>query len=238
MEMDTIIFDVDDTLYDQALPFKITYKKLFDQPLTEAELNQLYTVSRKHSDVLFDKWEAGEIPVQELQIRRMTQACEEFGIAITEQKALEFQNAYVKEQRKIVLFDEVKQLLDDLYQQNKQLAVLTNGETDHQSMKIKQLNLTNWIPAEHLFISGAIGYAKPKQEVFNVLEDQLQLDTRKTIYIGDSFHHDIVGAKKAGWQAIWMNHRKRDMPESSYKPDLEVHSAKELYEALSRCNRL
>ncbi|MBM7570028.1 HAD family hydrolase [Aquibacillus albus] len=226
--MDTIIFDVDDTLYDQALSFKNTFKKMFQESFSDEELDQLYLASRKHSDALFDKSEAGEISILDMQVHRITAACEEFGIPINYQKAVDFQEAYVAEQKKITLFDEVEELLEALYQENKQLAVLTNGEEKHQSMKIQQLGLARWIPEEHMFISGAIGHAKPKQEAFHIIEEKLQLNKKKTVYIGDSFDNDIVGAKQVGWHAIWMNHRNRNMPESPFKPDKIVYNAKEL----------
>lgn len=230
--MKTIIFDVDDTLYDQAQSFKNTCKQMFDRSFTEKELDRFYITSRKHSDALFDKSEAGEVSQIEMQIRRITAACEEFKIPITDEQAMAFQEAYVKEQKKISLFPEVEELFDALSKENKQLGILTNGAEGHQSMKIKQLNLTRWIPEEHIFISGSVGHAKPKREVFDIIEKKLQLNPVETVYIGDSFDNDIVGAKNAGWHAIWMNHRNRSMPEDSVKPDKEVHSAKELLEVV------
>ncbi|MEH7236399.1 HAD family hydrolase [Bacillus sp. JJ1562] len=53
------------------------------------------------------------------------------------------------------------------------------------------------------FISGTIGHAKPKREVFDFIEQKMDLDQTKTVYIGDNFEKDIIGAKEAGWQAIW-----------------------------------
>ncbi|WP_249870754.1 HAD family hydrolase [Oceanobacillus saliphilus] len=231
--MDTIIFDVDDTLYDQAASFKNTCKKMIDTPFTDLELDNLYIISRKYSDALFDDQVAGKITVQEMHIRRMKDACAEVGIEMTAQQAIDFQEAYVAEQQKIVLFDEVIELMDLLVEKNKQLAVLTNGAEGHQAMKINQLKLDRWIPKENMFISGAIGHAKPSKEVFTVLENKLGLDKSKTVYIGDSFANDIVGAKQSGWHAVWMNHRKRNMPEDSVKPDKVVYSAKELLEIFS-----
>ncbi|WP_339226985.1 HAD family hydrolase [Oceanobacillus sp. FSL K6-2867] len=226
--MDTIIFDVDDTLYDQAASFKNTCKKMMDAPFTDEELNKLYIISRKHSDALFDDQVAGKITTEEMHIRRIKDACTEMGIVITNGQALDFQEAYIAEQQKIALFDEVIELLDLLLANNKQLAILTNGDEAHQSMKINQLKLERWVSKENTFISGAVGHAKPSQEVFTVLENKLGLDKNKTVYIGDSFANDIVGAKQAGWHAVWMNHRKRDMPEGSVTPDKVVYSAREL----------
>lgn len=219
---------MDDTLYDQAETFRRTCKKMLDVSLTEQELNNLYLISRKHSDALFDDQVAGRISIEEMHIRRIKDACAEIGIEITAEQALEFQRFYVQEQGKIELFDEVIELLDCLVANKKQLAVLTNGPEGHQAMKIDQLKLKKWIPDDHLFISGTIGHAKPAKEAFCFIEKKLDLSKENTVYIGDSFANDVVGAKQVGWRTVWMNHRKRAMPESPVKPDKVVYSAKEL----------
>ncbi|MCT1902858.1 HAD family hydrolase [Oceanobacillus sojae] len=226
--MDTIIFDMDDTLYDQSATFKTTCKKVLNISLEDSELDNLYLLSRKYSDELFDDQTAGKITMKEMHIRRIKDACADMGIEISAEQAVEFQNTYVQEQGKIELFEEAVQLLDYLAADKKQLAVLTNGAEDHQAMKIKQLKLNKWIPEDYLFISGAIGHAKPSVEAFHFIEDKLDLTKAKTIYVGDSFANDVVGAKQAGWQAVWMNHRHRQMPEAAVKPDKIVYSAKEL----------
>lgn len=227
--METIIFDVDDTLYDQALSFHHTFKEIFDGSFTYEEIDHIYKVSRKYSERLFDQSEAGEISQFDWQTGRIILACKDFDIPIDVEKAAAFHEAYVAEQQNIALFPEVEELLDVLYKEGKQLAILTNGEEQHQTRKINQLNLIKWIPIENTFISGTLGHAKPKREVFEIMEEKLHLDKTKTVYIGDSFEKDIVGAKQVGWQAIWMNHRKRVMPRDvPFKPDQEVCSAKEL----------
>ncbi|WP_186579974.1 HAD family hydrolase [Aquibacillus kalidii] len=226
--METIIFDVDDTLYDQTLPFKIACKKVIQTPLSDEEMERLYVISRKYSDALFERWESGEVSSHELHTYRITAACLEFDIKISEQSAVRFQEVYLAEQNKIMLYSEVEELIETLYQQNKQLAVLTNGKAGHQSMKIKQLGLSRWIPEQHIFISGAVGHAKPSREVFNHIEDKLQLDKAKTVYIGDSFENDIIGAKQAGWKAIWVNHRQRKSLSDDIVADKIVNSPEEL----------
>lgn len=227
--MDTIIFDVDDTLYDQALSFHNTFRTLFEGTFTYEEIDQIYKVSRKYSEILFDQSEAGEITQFEWQTGRIIAACNDFDIPIDMKKAADFHEAYVAEQQNITLFPEVEELLDVLYKEGQQLAILTNGEEQHQTRKINQLKLSKWIPVENTFISGTLGHAKPKREIFEIIEEKLQLDKSKTVYIGDSFEKDIVGAKQVGWQAIWMNHRKRELStDARFKPDQEVFNAKEL----------
>ncbi|GAA5416077.1 pyrimidine 5'-nucleotidase YjjG [Paraliobacillus ryukyuensis] len=225
----TIIFDVDDTLYDQSRPFKIAAQAFFDRTFTEEELHELYISSRKFSDELFHQSTTGEVSVEDLQVYRITEAAKTFEITLNRQEALHFQADYLAELKKMTLFEEVEQLLTLLHQQDDiQLAVLTNGEKEHQAMKIDKLRLDRWIPDNHLFISGALGVAKPDKRVFEIIEVQLGLDKENTIYIGDSFDHDIVGAKQVGWKAIWMNHRKRTAPRKDLAPDYEVQHPKAL----------
>ncbi|MBM4765474.1 HAD family hydrolase [Bacillus sp. B15-48] len=227
--MDTIIFDVDDTLYDQAHSFHKTVRMLFQEPLSDEGIDELYKASRKYSEILFDQSEAGEISLFEWQTGRIIAACKDFNIPIDTEKATIFHETYAAEQKNISLFPEVEELLNVLTKEGKQLGILTNGEEKHQAMKIKQLGLSRWVSEEKIFISGTIGHAKPKREVFDFIEEKMNLDQSKTVYIGDNFEKDIIGAKQAGWQAVWMNHRKKDLPANAiYRPDQEVHSAKEL----------
>ncbi len=226
--METIIFDLDDTLYDQLEPFKKAFEMSFPH-LLGVPVEKLYVSSRKHSDAMFDKSEAGMISLEELHCYRITAAFQEFEITISRAEALKFQEIYQKEQQKIALFSDIKVLLDKL-QGQAQLAVLTNGPYEHQLMKMNQLGLTRWIPKENFFISEAIGAAKPNLQAFLFIEKKLKLSKRNTVYIGDSFQNDTVGAKQAGWKAIWLNHRRKTAPISAVRPDHTVCSPAELFQ--------
>ncbi|GAA0295597.1 putative hydrolase of the HAD superfamily [Gracilibacillus halotolerans] len=231
--MQTIIFDVDDTLYDQSLSFYRTVRHLISNELSDEQIAAIFKASRKHSEYLFDLSEAGKITRKEWQIGRMKRALEDFNIKITEEEAENFHNHYVKEQSNIELFPEIKELLQELKLAGYPLGILTNGEKNHQQMKIDQLQLHHWVRHDHTFISGAYGYAKPMKEIFEIVEHQLHLSSDQITYIGDSYEKDIIGAKSVGWKAIWMNHRKKAKPKGiNLSPDNEVHSAKQLYELI------
>lgn len=229
--MDTIIFDVDDTVYDQLKPFKNAFASNFKH-LSNVPINKLFISSRKHSDSLFDKSEAGTVSLLELHTYRIKAACKEFDIEINENEAITFQRTYEEEQNKITLFPEIERLLELLNKRGKQLGILTNGPHQHQLMKINQLGLTRWIPKENIFISEAIGCAKPTSLAFETVEKKLLLNKKYTVYIGDSFDNDVIGAKQAGWNSIWMNHRKRDSPQSTIQPDKYIYTQKELLDLI------
>nr|WP_035724439.1 HAD family hydrolase [Gracilibacillus boraciitolerans] len=227
--MKTIIFDVDDTLYDQLQPFHKAVHQQLNTSFNNDEIKALYLASRKYSDEVFEKhMNGGEITALDLQTYRITKACQDFGISLTYQQAVTFQETYLHEQQQIQLFPAIVELLDSLYANNKQLAILTNGEVDHQMMKVQRLGITQWVPAEHIFVSARVGYSKPSQKLFEYVENTLELDKDHTVYIGDSFENDIIGAKQMGWSAIWMNHRQRTKPVSNHQPDHTIESSDDL----------
>ncbi|WP_342471574.1 HAD family hydrolase [Metasolibacillus sp. FSL H7-0170] len=226
--METIIFDVDDTLYDQLQPFQKAFNKYFNH-LHSFPIEQLYIASRKYSDKVFNS----PMSQHEQQIYRITSACRDFGISISKDIAIQFQKTYEDEQQKIILFPEIHLLLEKLLQKNKQLAVLTNGPFEHQMKKVQQLQLTRWIPENNIFISGGIGHVKPSPLAFQFVEQKLCLQKQRTVYIGDSYENDIIGAKQVGWQAVWFNHRNKKQPNVPYLADQIITSPAALLKHLN-----
>lgn len=52
-------------------------------------------------------------------------------------------------------------------------------------------------------------------------------------YVGDSFENDIAGAKAAGWNAVWYNHRDHQAA-GDVKPDAVVRSEEELIACMKK----
>ena len=68
-----ILFDVDDTLYDQTVPFKEAYAEFFgDNP--EIPVDVIYPVTRKYSDQVYSQAMAGQITMEEMYIYRVQKA--------------------------------------------------------------------------------------------------------------------------------------------------------------------
>lgn len=225
--MATIIFDVDDTLYDQLIPFRNAFHETICE-VSLAEINHLYRLNREKSDALFEESESGALPKIEMQVMRIQYACDQAKMPISRETALDFQKAYEEEQKQLTLYPAIENLLDKLAQNDHQLAVLTNGAADHQQKKIDQLGLAKWIDQDQMFISGELGKMKPDKAVFKMVESALTLGDEKPIYIGDSFQNDIVGGKKAGWIVIWLNTRHNKRTNESIQPDKTIQHPVEL----------
>jgi putative hydrolase of the HAD superfamily len=226
-QLSTVIFDVDDTLYDQLFPFKQALVNSFDYPFSEADIDTLYLLSRKYSDDVFEEEQSGEITTEDLQVYRITQSLKDLGYDISKQQALHFQEAYVACQNNITLIPEVKDLLDYLTAKDVTLAILTNGNADHQQMKITQLGMDQWVKPDHQFISGALPFQKPDKRVFDHIVDTLNLNKDTTFYVGDAYVNDVLGAKGAGLSVVWFNHRLR-APEKEIAPDYTATTAEDL----------
>ncbi|MGO0883012.1 HAD family hydrolase [Clostridioides difficile] len=191
--------------------------------------------SRKHSDEVFHLTESGKMSIEEMHVYRIIKAFEELGSYITEKDAQNFQDEYIYQQSQITLIPEMEQVLNFAKEKNIKRGIITNGPSSHQRMKLKQLNIEKWIDEKNIFISSEVGFSKPDVNIFRLAEKFMSLDRENTYYIGDSYKNDVVGAKKAGWKSIWINHREHRVEELVYKPDsiiLDYQEIQLLYKEL------
>ncbi|WHA09816.1 HAD family hydrolase [Enterococcus montenegrensis] len=210
--INAIVFDVDDTIYDQQQPFRNAVHRII--PLvTDNDMHDLYIRFRFHSDETFCKVAKGEWTLTYMRNLRIMESLKDLDYPqITEATALEFQKIYEEELDNIVMHDAVFETLNFLKAQNIPISIITNGPTDHQYKKIIQLNLLNWVKEDNVIISQATGFQKPDREIFQLAEKEFNLTAENTLYVGDSFENDVVGAKSAGWKSLWFNHRNRQIP--------------------------
>ncbi|MBC1669463.1 HAD family hydrolase [Listeria welshimeri] len=226
--MINLIFDVDDTVYDQLKPFEEAFKTVFEKadPL---KIENLYIKSRFYSDEVYHRVVRGEMPKAEMHIYRITQALNDFDYQITKKEAEAFQRAYEQNQRKIELSSGIKEILTWAKKNDITMGIITNGPKEHQQHKINDLQINDYIPANHTFISGGVGIEKPDKKIFELVEKQIGINCAETYYIGDSFENDVIGSKSAGWNAIWLNRRQHIQPKNAaYQPDYCIKNEQEL----------
>lgn len=230
---EAIIFDVDDTIYDQQQPFRNAVQKVFPH-VRSSHMHSLYIRFRVHSDENFNKVITGDWTLTYMRNYRICRSLEELDYpTISDEQALLFQQVYEAELDTIVMHEEVRRTLNFLQEQNIALGIITNGPTDHQHKKIMQLDLLNWVHPDHVIISQATGYEKPDKEIFKLAEKQFKLTPEKTLYVGDNFDNDVVGSKRAGWKALWFNHRQRTLAKETLPThDIEITSFEELLPAI------
>lgn len=229
-----IIFDMDDTLYDQLTIFENAYDEVFKR-YDDFEVADIFKANVKYAGECFEKKEAGIMSTEEMYRYRITKAFSDYGISISKDDSVKFQKSYMKHQKLIEITDGIKEALDYGKENNITMAIITNGPDEHQTKKLGLLDLNRWFDEEHIFISGRVKIAKPDIRIFKHVEDKLNLNIEDTYYLGDSLTHDILGAKKAGWKVIWMNRMNYQLPHDfPVVPDYIINDDRDLIKLLKK----
>lgn len=203
-----LVFDVDDTLYEQIVPFENAYNSLFDMDI---DMEKFYLLSRYYSDVKFEASRNGEMTMDEYHIYRIQEAAKDLGVFLTDEQALNMQKEYKMNQQKLQMSNVTINILKLARKNNVKLGIITNGPSEHQWSKIEALGVERWIDKENIIVSGDYSINKPDVRIFEIMQEKLQLPNDFLYYIGDSIENDIVGANNAGWKYIWINRYKQKL---------------------------
>ena len=192
-----VIFDLDDTLYSKSEVFFKTFCQ-FATPSIDAE--SLYSTYQKRSDEAFEKFSAGKITLSQSHQTRVANTFKDVGIELSSEKTQAFIKAYQDTLNAITLSEEWIEVFQQCNKESYQMAILTNGPTNHQKNKLYQLNLSKWIPEDFWFISESIQAKKPSIQAFHHVESKISAD--EYFMIGDDIKTDITGAIQANWHPI------------------------------------
>ncbi len=122
------------------------------------------------------------------------------------------------------LIDGARALLSDLGRRYA-LGLLTNGPSDLQWHKINVLGIRSCF--NHIIVSGDIGIQKPDRRVFAAILQQVQATPRQSVYVGNSYQIDIIGAHNAGMRSVWIIPNGEQEPEET-AADMTIAQLSEL----------
>lgn len=230
--VNTIIFDIDDTLYDNQKVFNQAFEQAFKEKNFAYDPLELFLCFRKNSDLLFNDFSKGKLPKDKYRYQRLNQTLKSMGYQdISKSESDIFQNAYSDNLDRIEIEASMLKTIIFLKNNNFNIGVITNGPHDRQWRKIRTLGLENWIDKKNIFVSGDYQVSKPSIEIFKICEQHMKLSNpNQILYVGDSFENDVIGAKSAGWQVLWANHRGMKSPQGAiYKPDFVSYHFDNIY---------
>jgi HAD superfamily hydrolase (TIGR01509 family) len=101
------------------------------------------------------------------------------------------------------------------------LFALSNGNADLKRCGIADLF------AGHITASAA-GFPKPDARIFARLLDLAGVEPQQVLHIGDDPLTDVVGAIRAGMQAVWLNRDAREWPKSFGRPPRTITTLAEI----------
>jgi len=225
-QIKAITFDLDDTLFDRTEAQRRTLRLImqeFSYLFAGFDEDVVADTFYKSDEIAMQGWEAGS-SFEATRINR----CRIFlnALGLDEKYADEINKTYLRLYPSINVPVKGSQSVIDQLMGKFQLGVISNGAPDVQYRKLEKIGI------RHLFncivISDEVGYRKPDPRIFEIALRLLNRKPEECLHIGDSYNADIIGAKKAGFQACWLNPDREQMPEVDIKPDFEISSLEDI----------
>ena len=254
MPINTIIFDLDDTLLWDKKSIQTAFEKTCEYAATKYQVSpsEFEVAVRQEARKLYEGYETydytvliGINPFEGLwgtfddptdSFQKMkeivptyrkdawTLGLKVFGIDDPIFGA-ELGERFVEERKKApFVYEDTWAVLDEL-KGNYQLVLLTNGSPSLQNLK---LEITPEIRPyfDHVIISGDFGKGKPDASLFEFMMEKAGIPASEGIMVGDNLNTDIKGSARVGMRNVWIN-REGIQNETEEKPTYEVASLTE-----------
>lgn len=205
-----LFFDLDHTIWDFETNAKETLNDLYKQHhLIDKGIDDFDAFFEKysyHNERLWDKYTKGLIKQDELRWKRMWLTLLDYKIAdenLSRQLAINFLHVLPT---KTNLFPHTIEVLEYLTQKKYVLHLITNGFEIVQHSKIKNCKIEQYFT--EVITSEASNSLKPHKEIFDFALQKSGALLQESIMIGDNQEADIIGAKNAGMDTVFVNHLK------------------------------
>lgn len=262
MSVNTIIFDLDDTLLWDKKSIKTAFEKTCEYAASKYDIDpaRLEESVRQQARSLYESYETYDYtvliginpfeglwgtfddPTESFQKMKEIVPTYRKDAWTNGLKALDIDDStlgaelgerFVEERKKSpFVYEDTYAVLDELKGKYK-LVLLTNGAPSLQNLK---LEITPEIVPyfDHVIISGDFGKGKPDASLFEYMMDKAGITASEGIMVGDNLNTDILGSSRVGMKNVWIN-REGNVNESQVNPTYEVNSLtkfKELLETL------
>ncbi|MFW9810625.1 MAG: HAD family hydrolase [Candidatus Thorarchaeota archaeon] len=240
-EFEAVIFDLDSTLTDtHRYPIIATEWLLVKSGVTSEQeiasyVRHLVTRYREAIQAIVE----GAPFRSPFDIIRtaMEQSLEDFNLN-TDQKIVDeatqrFKSLHIELS---TVYSGVTELLDSLLGKGKALGVISNSFIGHANIILKKLELDHYFSS--VIDCGDVQGFKPMSSLFLRVARDLDVEASKSIYVGDEYYADMVGAKGVGMTTIWINKWERSLSDLVDKhgaettPDFVLDSVSEMNKML------
>jgi HAD superfamily hydrolase (TIGR01549 family) len=218
----SIIFDLDNTLYNYhhchktsiskafnwlAIKYKINsndFEEIFNN-ISSSLKNELLNTASSHNKSIYFK-----------------QLLENFNVDLS--GLVEINEVYWSTFfDTMICFDGLKEFITWNKSLGIKIGILTDYETEFQIQKLDKLNLLNIVDC--IVTSEEVGIEKPSIQMFQTILRKMNIRSDDAIMIGDNFDKDIKGAINMGMFGYWF-HKNNDVNEKY----IEFSSFRELHE--------
>jgi 2-haloalkanoic acid dehalogenase type II len=153
-----------------------------------------------------------------LRTQTLRDHAREFGYA--EAMAEEAFDAFLAARNEVVLYDDVLPGLEHLKTRFR-LFTASNGNAD-----LQRIGLAHFF--ERSLNARQVGALKPDPLLFHKVIEGTDLQPQQVVYVGDDPALDVVGARSAGMEPIWINREQAAWPSELPPPVHVVRTLQEL----------
>ncbi len=193
-----VLFDLDNTILDFSKIEEYSLKKTFLKysiSINEEDVRKYREINKEE----WGKYENGLQSKEETTLNRF--------MAFSDYLGKEFPTEDVNRRYLESLTDEVyfvenaESTLIGIDRLGVEMGLLTNGVKRIQEKRFEKAALGRFF--KHVLTSEEAGVAKPDTRIFDMIVNLFGVDRGETIFVGDSFDSDIVGASRSGMLPLW-----------------------------------
>jgi putative hydrolase of the HAD superfamily len=234
--IDTVLFDLDDTLHDDTHAFTNAAEEVAREIAGERNVDALALKAAyiAEAEGFWHRLTSEQLKTRLLNVREsMWQAALErvgIGDAAIAARSADRYNQYRKKYFRI--FPGAIDVLTTLRARGMKLGILTNGFSETHREKIALLQIGEHFDA--IFIADEVGMLKPDPLLFAHACTTLGSSPSRSAMVGDRYERDVRGALDAGLYAIWLNVRREPLPHDAVPPDAFCEEITEIPGVLER----
>jgi putative hydrolase of the HAD superfamily len=232
--IDTVLFDLDDTLHDDSTAYQtaalmVAREIARDRPIDPAALLAGYVAE---ASAFWKKLSVEHLTTGIIDTRAQLwyDALRTVGINDIE-LAERAAGKYTRYRAEVLeLAPGARECIDALRARGCKLGIVTNGFAATHHDKIARLGLTPLFDA--LFIADEMGMVKPDPNVFRHACETLGSTPEHTAMVGDRYDRDVVGARDAGLYTVLIDVHAIPIPDGAPPPDAVVATIADVLAAL------
>lgn len=136
----------------------------------------------------------------------------------------------------ISLLPGAQKVLAELKRAGFLLGLVTNTSLPHSIIKdeFERLGLYDYF--DTVVCSSEIVFRKPDRAMFDVALRNLKVAPQDGMFVGDSYHADIIGANHVGMKTVWFNPARQPIP-GEVMPDYDIAGLDEILEFVEIKNK-
>jgi putative hydrolase of the HAD superfamily len=203
----TIVFDLDDTLYDEVDYCRSGLACVADFLAGRSETSR----AEHFFEALWQQFTSGN------RTRTFNAALDELGMTYDDKLIAELIEVYRNHEPKIALPTDSKKTLDRLSKRYT-LALLTDGFLPAQQLKVRALGIEHYFKS--IVYTEQLGrqFWKPSPAGFEKLLQNLQVEPKNAVYVADNEKKDFIAPRQLGLHTIRITRPTRMHTEPAHAP--------------------